>query len=387
MRILQLVLAPRLSGAEMLVKGIAIGHRACGHTVGIASLLPAEDDFADAAHELAGHGVACLFPSHRQEHLARLLFLYRAVRRFAPDIVFAHATIPAIYARALPRAAPIVFVMHSGANDFADNRRLLWAERLLSRRASAVIGVSPYNVEQYASTIGPHPALFVVPNGVDVERFRRASRTQHAAEAQAIAARHGSIEGAGPWTRHDAAKEPGEDEGAAQEKRIVQIGRYTADKGQLDTVRAFRELLAQEPNARLHLYGVVEDRAYHAQVVALVDALGIASRVCIEGPSSDVPGILARAAVFAMPSRLEAHSIGFLEALASGVPVVASTISAFAFARDYPGVALVDTTDIARYAHALSDALRQPRATRTLTGLTLDETARRYLEIAEKVLA
>ncbi|MGN6318953.1 MAG: glycosyltransferase family 1 protein, partial [Trinickia sp.] len=36
MRILQLVLAPRLSGAEMLVKGIAIGHRASGHAVCVA---------------------------------------------------------------------------------------------------------------------------------------------------------------------------------------------------------------------------------------------------------------------------------------------------------------------------------------------------------------
>lgn len=392
MRILQLVLAPRLSGAEMLVKGIAIGHRACGHTVGVASLLPAEDGFAAASHELAGHDVACFFPSRRHEHLARLLFLFRAVRRFAPDIIFAHATIPAIYARALPCAAPVVFVMHSGANDFADNRRLRWAERLLSRRARAVIGVSLRNVEQYASTIGPHPALFVVPNGVDVERFRGASGKQRAAAAPAIAAQAGSIGGADLRARSGAGREPGEDEGedgarSAQEKRIVQIGRYTVEKGQLDTVRAFREVLAREPNARLHLYGVVEDRAYHAQVVALVDALGIASRVRIDGPSTDVPGILARAAVFAMPSRLEAHSIGFLEALASGVPVVANTISAFAFARDYPGVALVDTTDVAQYAHALADALSQPRAARSLTGLTLDETARRYLEIAEKVLA
>ncbi|HTH73978.1 MAG TPA: glycosyltransferase family 4 protein [Trinickia sp.] len=359
MRILQLVLAPRLSGAEMLVKGIAIGHRTSGHAVCVASLLPAEDDFADAARELAEHGVDCVFPSRRHEHLARLVFLYRAVRRFAPDIVFAHTTIPALYARALPCAVPIVFVMHSGMNDFTENRWLLRAERRLSRRARAVIGVSPRNIDQYTATIGPHPALFVVPNGVDVERFRRtgcaAASTDEASTSHA--------------------------------RCIVQIGRYMPEKGQLDTVRAFPEVLAQAPGTCLRLCGVIEDRAYHRQVVALADALGIASHVRIEGPNTDVPGLLARAAVFAMPSRFEAHSIGFLEALAAGVPIVANAIGAFDFARTYEGVALVDTTNAAQFARALAGALAQPRSMRPLHGMTLDDTARRYLEVARQVIA
>lgn len=362
MRILQLVLAPRLSGAEMLVKGIAIGHRATGHAVCVASLLPAEDDFAGAARELAEHDVACMFPSRRHEHLARLVFLMRAIRRFAPDIIFAHATIPALYARALPCSAPIVFVMHSGVNDFADNRWLLRAERRLSRRARAVIGVSPRNVDQYAATVGPHPALYVVPNGVDVERFRRTADAARSARSS------------------DALSTP-------DVQWIVQIGRYVPEKGQLDTVRAFQKLLAHEPGARLYLCGVIDDRAYHRQVVALVDELGLASQVSVEGPNSDVPELLGRAAVFAMPSRCEAHSIGFIEALASGVPIVANTIDAFGFAQTFPGVDLVDTTNTARYARALADALRQPRTVRPLGGLTLDDTARRYLEVARQVLA
>src|ERR1700731_1488389 len=109
MRILQLILAPRLSGAEMLVKGIAIGHQQCGHTVCIASLLPANRDFAFAAGELAAHRVTCLFPARRYEKLGRLLFLYRTIRRFKPDVIFAHATIPALYVRALPVRVPIVW--------------------------------------------------------------------------------------------------------------------------------------------------------------------------------------------------------------------------------------------------------------------------------------
>lgn len=383
MRILQLVLAPRLSGAEMLVKGIAIDHRKSGHAVCIASLLPAEDDFADAAGELAAHHVTCAFPLRRQEHFARLAFLNRAIGHFAPDIVFAHTTIPALYARALPRFVPIVFVMHSGVNDFTENRWLRRAERLLSWRASAVIGVSSRNVEQYAATIGPHPALFVVPNGVDVERYRCAyGPSEENASVAGVMAASGAVNAA-TATHVDNAAASAVD----VSKRIVQIGRYMPEKGQLDTVRAFREVLAREPRARLHLIGVIENRAYHEQIVMQADALGIASHVRIEGPRTDVPQMLAHADVFAMPSRFEAHSIAFLEALASGIPIVASAIAAFRFARDYAGVRLVDTTNVEQFGSALTDALALRRSVRSLDGLTLGDTARRYIEIARSVLA
>lgn len=364
MRIVQLVLAPRLSGAEVLVKGLAIAHRRGGHTVGVASLLPPETDFADAERELAAHRVICRFPARRYEHLARLAFLYRTVRQLAPDIVFAHTTIPALYARALPLPVPIVFVMHSGMNDFTENRWLRCAERMLARRARAVIGVSQRNVDQYAATIGLHGASFVVPNGVDVERFRHSVGER----GEGSEGRNGCTDG----VRH-----------------IVQIGRYMPEKGQLETVRAFGEALARHPGARLrlHLCGVREDRDYHARVVALVDELHIGANVDIDGPRTDVPDLLARADVFAMPSHFEAHSIGFLEGLASGVPIVANAIEAFAFARDYRGVRLVDTSNAAQFGRALIDALDEPRSVRPLDGLTLEDTAARYLDIAQRVLA
>ena len=365
MRIFQLILAPRLSGAEMLVKGIAIDHQQSGHSVCIASLLPAHGDFAPAAGELAAHRVTCVFPSRPYEKLGRLLFLYRAIRRFKPDVIFAHSTIPALYVRALPVRVPIVWVMHSGVNDFQDNR-LQRAERLLSLRAKAVIGVSQKNIDEYRSAIGGHPALIVVPNGVDAERFRH---------RDSVRVPRGEPGSASAGTRAVRAA-----------KRIVQIGRYIPEKGHLDTVHAFKKVLDVEPDARLLLCGVVEDAGYHAKVRSLVDELGLASHVEVTGPQTNVAEILAGSSVFAMPSRFEAHSIGFLEALASGIPIVANTIAAFAFARQWPGVQLVETGNIDRYADALAAALGEPRVQRSLDGLTLEDTAERYLAIARQVI-
>ena len=102
MRILQVILAPRLSGAEVLAKGVAIGHQRGGNDVCITSLMPEHDDFQHISAELRANNVECFFPQRSLGKLGRLLFLHRAIRRFKPDIIFAHATIPALYVRALP---------------------------------------------------------------------------------------------------------------------------------------------------------------------------------------------------------------------------------------------------------------------------------------------
>jgi glycosyltransferase involved in cell wall biosynthesis len=352
-RILQVVYAPRLSGAEILAKGLAIQHREGGHEVCIASMQPQMADFDHSRSELAAADVLCDFPDSPQGRVGRLMHLWRSVRQFRPDVIIAHATLAALYVRLLPVAVPVIYVMHSGSNDFA-NPKLRWAERMLSHRAKAVVGVSPQNTLDYLREVGPHPLVTVIPNGVDLPRF------QSADPASAMASC-----------------------GASQQ--IVQLGRYVVDKGQLETIQAFDIVLQQEPDARLVLYGVIEDPAYHDMATNLVHRLNLESRITLCGPASNVAAILHASQVFAMPSLREAHSIGFLEALASGIPVVASRIAAFEFASDFPGVSLVDTKDPSTYARALLRALRLPRAYRALDGYTLHDTAENYLKIAQTI--
>jgi glycosyltransferase involved in cell wall biosynthesis len=351
MRILQVVLAPRLSGAEVLAKGVAIGHQQGGHSVCMASLMPEQNDFEHISAELRAQGVICDFPQRSLGKVGRMLFLHRAIRRFKPDIIFAHATIAALYVRALPTRVPIVWVMHSGANDFA-NVALQVAERLLSSRAKAVIGVSQKNIDDYVKEIRPHPSMIVVPNGVDMSCF--------ANDTEPL-----------PYTGV---------------KQIVQIGRYIPEKNQMQTVQAFARVALADPEARLLLCGVIENLTYHAAIVKLVADLGLEDRVDIVGPQTNVAEILRQSHAFAMPSSFESQGIAFLEALASGIPVVANAIPPFAFANTFPGVKLLDTSDADSYGSALLTALSQPRASRPLHGLTLQGTADRYLAIACDVL-
>ncbi len=122
------------------------------------------------------------------------MHLYRVVREFRPDFIIAHATLAALYVRLLPVHTLIAWVMHSGVNDF-ENGALKRAERLLSRRASAIIGVSQQNLDDYMREIGRHPSMVVIPNGVDASQFAAPDATP----------------------AHDSAVPP---------KQIVQLGRY-----------------------------------------------------------------------------------------------------------------------------------------------------------------
>ena len=352
MRILHIVLAPRLSGAEMLAKDLAIYQQAHGDTVCVSALMPQQDDFAALRAQLDAAGVLCLFPDQPRRLPGRLWHLRGVLRDYQPDILFAHATIPAFYARALPSRVPVVYVMHSAANDF-ESTMFRYVERMLSTRARAVIGVSQGNLRDYINSVGTHPLMAVIPNGVDTRRF---------------------------FVRPAGQRE-------AASRLVIQVGRYAAIKNQLHTVLAFREALKSVPNARLEMYGVIEDPDYYVKVCALVEELGLADKVRVNGPQTNIPELLAGAAVFAMPSASEAHSIAFLEALATGMPVVASGIPAFAFARDFAGVQLLDTGDAAAYGAALTVALAQPRVARSLDGLTLKDTADQYRALARRLIS
>jgi L-malate glycosyltransferase len=92
--------------------------------------------------------------------------------------------------------------------------------------------------------------------------------------------------------------------------------------------------------------------------------------------------LLAAADVYLMPSPMEAHSIALIEALASGVPVVASNIPAFAYASAFPGVALVGMDDGAALAKATRDFLvAGTRHERNLDAYDIAETERQYRDL------
>ncbi|MFP3534130.1 glycosyltransferase, partial [Burkholderia sp. SIMBA_042] len=88
-------------------------------------------------------------------------------------------------------------------------------------------------------------------------------------------------------------------------------------------------------SVELWLAGLTEDPSYGDALQRLVEQHGLSGKVRFLGSRPDIPALLSAADVYVMPSQREAHSVAMIEALANGVPIVASTIPVFEFAGSF----------------------------------------------------
>jgi glycosyltransferase involved in cell wall biosynthesis len=138
---------------------------------------------------------------------------------------------------------------------------------------------------------------------------------------------------------------------------VVSVSAYKEQKGLDVLLRAFRRLTASHPELRLALCG---DGHLRPELERLALDLGIASRVDFAGPRTraEVAGLLAGARAFVLPSRFETFGIAILEALASGVPVVATRAGGIPeIVTDGHDGLLIDAEDDTALAHALDRLL------------------------------
>lgn len=103
---------------------------------------------------------------------------------------------------------------------------------------------------------------------------------------------------------------------------VIHVSNFRALKRVDHVVRAFARVRAERP-ARLRLVG---DGPERANVELLVASLGLTGDVEQLGERADLPELLREAAVFLLPSETESFGLAALEALACGVPVVASRV-------------------------------------------------------------
>jgi N-acetyl-alpha-D-glucosaminyl L-malate synthase BshA len=114
--------------------------------------------------------------------------------------------------------------------------------------------------------------------------------------------------------RKDALSLPGE-------KLVMHISNFRPVKRVRDVVRIFHKIQSAIP-ARLVFVGDGPDRPEAAH---LAEELGIQDRVVFLGKQGSVAELLACADLFLLPSESESFGLSALEAMASGVPVVASS--------------------------------------------------------------
>lgn len=147
----------------------------------------------------------------------------------------------------------------------------------------------------------PQKAITQAYNGVDTERFRPAPD--------------------GPQPIAGCPFDP------AQHWLVGTVGRMQTVKDQVLLAHAFVQALALAPELQLRMRLVmVGDGPLRAQAQAVLEAAGVARLAWLPGERGDVADIMRGLNVFALPSLAEGISNTILEAMASGLPVVATAV-------------------------------------------------------------
>jgi glycogen(starch) synthase len=217
------------------------------------------------------------------------------------DAAIGHGAAAAAFVPLLPggRIRRLVVNPH-GMEEFSARglkRPLLAGQRALvrraARRADATIALDPHLVPAVMRNLGvPRERVIIVPNGIDVARLD-------------------ALVGPSPFVTEGPL--------------IVSVGRIEPNKGLDVLAAALGAARAALPHGWRWVH--IGDGAARAAVQAAI-ARGIAGHAELRGNLSDAEmhSLLARATLFVHPTRYEGSPIAILEAMAHGLPIVASAV-------------------------------------------------------------
>lgn len=180
-----------------------------------------------------------------------------------------------------------------------------------------------------------------------------------------------------------------------EEQRVVSVLRFSKRKRPLDLVRMVPQVLARLPRAQWPVFTLVGDGPERKRVEAEAERLGVRKHLEFTGllTRPQIQQQLARSAVFALPSYLEALPIAIIEARAAGLPVVARTPNGVAEIIDHgeQGYLARDTAEFVDYLVQLlgSPDLRQSMSEKAQTHLerfTWPRSIERHLRIYEEAM-
>ncbi|MBI4127671.1 MAG: glycosyltransferase [Parcubacteria group bacterium] len=145
--------------------------------------------------------------------------------------------------------------------------------------------------------------------------------------------------------------------------KIGMVGRINALKGQSTFIKAASLLLKEYPLLRFEIVGDTYrgQHKYRKRLERLIEKLGIGARVHCIGFRSHIAKVLTSFDLFVMPSESEGLGLAAIEALASGLPVVASRVGGLTeLITDRENGLLVPPKDPPALAHALKMLIDHP---------------------------
>jgi len=160
---------------------------------------------------------------------------------------------------------------------------------------------------------------------------------------------------------------------------IATVGHVRRVKGVDVYVRAAARVCQDFPRALFLVIGDSSEPEYFRELQELVRSQGVGENVRFLGPSEAVFSILKLCDVFCLPSRSEGFSNALIEAMACGLPSVATRVGGNAEAlEDGRSGFLVENEDVAAMAERLQLLLRDPKLARQMGKAAQEAVAERF---------
>jgi glycosyltransferase involved in cell wall biosynthesis len=220
--------------------------------------------------------------------------------------------------------------------------RLLY--RWSARLVSGYIAIADQVEHALVDTIGPiGHKIVVIPNGVDISRYGPQAGDPDSADRKSI--------------RVELAL-------SDRTRLLVLVGTFKEAKGHRYMIEAMTSLAPQYPNLHLLFVG---DGELRADLEAQAANAALDDRIHFLGSRHDVADLLACSDIFVLPSLYEGLSIALLEAMATGLPIVATRVSGTtqAIVPDEHGL-LIPPGDTQAIVKAISQLLSDPDRARAL---------------------
>lgn len=338
------------AGMEVMVARMVRRLAGRGHRVGVTCI----EEIGALGEELADEGVrVTLVPTPGLGTILRAPALEGWLAASGADVVHVHSGAWLKAAGAARRAGlPVVATMHGieAPEPWYYPGLLHWA----GRRSDRVIAVSESVVEYLGSVARlPRSRVSLIPNGICTERFASGG------PAGAFRERLG-IPRSAPLVGHVARLDP--------------------VKNQPLLLEAFALLRREVPDAVLAIVG---DGAMRADLESRIAALGLEGAVHVVGVVRDVAPLYRDFDLFVLSSRTEGTSMSMLEAMASGVPCVATAVGGNPALLDHGRCgALVPPDDPRLLADAMRGLILDGERRDALSAAARDRVEKHYSEKA-----
>jgi len=225
----------------------------------------------------------------------------RALLDWDADIVHAHSysyfpTYTSAFAR-LFKERPLVLTTHQPPMETAFKSRFLMKVynrslgRLSLRKADKIIATTKLEADFLVNVAGADPnKIKVIPEGVDLDLFKP-SRTK-----------------------------------LESERVILFVGRIAPEKGLIYLVKAVPRVASVFPSMPILIVG--EDQGIQKHLVKVAEKLKVEKIVHFLGPKFgyELARTYQKARIFVLPSLYETFGLAILEAMATGLPVVATRV-------------------------------------------------------------